>query len=260
MPLFAILVPLGEHKLKKNIHFDSVVSHTQKLVTAAVTTLTFGALLTQASFAQSEQKVDPSATGVRRKAAATETQPTISMPAPGGMVMLLRSTLAALNHANQTENYSVLYAMAGPQLQKNTTPEKMKQAFAPFREQNLDLSSTALLAPEFSQMPQIDGQGILRMVGFFPTKPLQVNFNMAYRLIDGKWHPEAIGVDATPPDPMKEIPQSQARGSAASVQDAAAQQSANPPARKKVNKPASDWNGAPDLPLRGYPPGSTNKY
>jgi len=40
---------------------------------------------------------------------------------------------------------------------------------------------------------------LLRIDGFFPTRPEQVNFTLAFEIGDGKWQLSALGVHATPP-------------------------------------------------------------
>ena len=60
----------------------------------------------------------------------------------------------------------------------------------------LQLTFTPLLQipPEVSEAPMIDAQGLLRLVGFFPTEPLRVNFDMSFQAEKGRWRPYTISI------------------------------------------------------------------
>jgi hypothetical protein len=113
-------------------------------------------------------------------------------------VALIRSSLMALNQANITGNYVVLHALGTPQFRQESGVEKLAGAFATFRQQNLDLVPTTVLAPQSVRPAQIDTNGNLRLIGVFPSKPLQVRFDLAYRQVEGRWMHAGLGVSAVP--------------------------------------------------------------
>jgi hypothetical protein len=50
---------------------------------------------------------------------------------------------------------------------------------------------------------------MLRLTGFFPTRPLQINFNLMFQSAGGKWRLFAISVatpQAPPPQPQAQAP------------------------------------------------------
>ena len=120
----------------------------------------------------------------------------VTMPSPDVLVMMVRSALAGINHANFTENYSVLHGMTTPALQARVTAAQFGRAFANLRKQNLDLSPALVLSPQFTVTPSVTSQGVLRLAGFFPSRPLQINFAIDYLPIDGFWLIDSLSVSA----------------------------------------------------------------
>jgi hypothetical protein len=131
-------------------------------------------------------------TTVRRR--GTGQSGPVTLPPPDVLVMMVRGALASANQANFTENYSVLYQLTTPALQARLSPTKLGLAFTNLRKQNLDLSPTLVLPPQFTQAPAVTPQGALRLVGFFPTRPLQINFEIVYLPIDGIWSIDELSV------------------------------------------------------------------
>ncbi len=119
-------------------------------------------------------------------------------------LILVRSTLIALQQANQTGNYSVFYSLSSPGFQKLNSPERLSQLFAKLRAKNFDLSGVQVLEPQFTVLPEIYSNGTMRMAGFFPSVPMQVYFELQFAPVQGQWRLVGIGVDiagATAPAP-----------------------------------------------------------
>jgi hypothetical protein len=166
-------------------------------------------------------------------ALAEEARPTAPAPAPQQQqqlpvsleqaLYLIRSTLLSLNDANRTGNYTVLRDLAAPDFQARNTSADLAQAFADLRRRNFDLFSVALAAPQLSAAPALDGNGMLRLIGAFPTRPLQINFDLLFQNVGGQWRLFGISV-ATPQVPAQAPPAADAP--AAPPKNA-------PPAKKK---------------------------
>lgn len=103
-----------------------------------------------------------------------------------GVLMLIRSTLLALDHANKTGNYTVLRDLGAPGFQTNTAA-RLAEIFAKQRGDKLDLSGVAVIDPQLSLLPQIEPNGMLHMAGFFPSVPSQVNFELLFAPVEGQW-------------------------------------------------------------------------
>lgn len=120
------------------------------------------------------------------------------VPPPEVLLMLVRTTLVALNQANYTANYAVLHGLGTPALKQRNTAEKLGEAFKALRDSKVDLSPVLVLTPQLTEPPALSPQGIMTLKGFFPTKPLQVNFAMAFQPIEGRWLIDGLAVAAVP--------------------------------------------------------------
>lgn len=134
-------------------------------------------------------------------AAAAEqaaSRPAVTVPPAEVLVMLVRGTLLAVSQANETGNYSVLYGLSGPVLQRSSSPEALAGALANFRAKGINLSPVAVYAPAFAPPPVVNADGLLRLSGSFPTVPFSVRFDLAYAQTPQGWRLEGLGVDAVP--------------------------------------------------------------
>lgn len=131
------------------------------------------------------------------------TQPKSAEIDRNGVIILVRNALLALNQANKTGNYTVLRDLGSPGF-RNNTAANLGQIFAPQREQALDYSSIAILEPQLSLLPRLEPNGMLHMAGFFPSAPLQVNFELLFAPEDGEWKIYGLSVNVSksvPPAP-----------------------------------------------------------
>jgi hypothetical protein len=122
------------------------------------------------------------------KAAPTEA---LAAPKPAqidrnGVLILVRSTLLALDQANKTGNYTVLRDLGAPGFQVNSAA-RLGEIFAKQRNDNLDLSGVAVIDPQLNLLPQIEANGLMHMAGFFPSVPTQVNFDLLFAPVNGQW-------------------------------------------------------------------------
>lgn len=120
------------------------------------------------------------------------------MPDANGVTILVRTTLIALDQANRTGNYTVLRDLGSPGFRQANTAAKLAAIFANLRGQSLDLGPVAVVSPIFTQKPTLNAQGMLRATGYFPTKPLRVNFDLAYQWVGARWQLFGIAASADP--------------------------------------------------------------
>ena len=119
---------------------------------------------------------------------------------------MIRSTLMALNQANATGNYTVFHEMAAPAFQESNSPARLTEIFTDLRSRNLDLSPILLSQPKLVRKPQIDANGLLEIAGFFPTAPEQVNFDLIFQLVQGRWRLYGIAANTSPVRPAATVP------------------------------------------------------
>jgi hypothetical protein len=110
---------------------------------------------------------------------------------------LIRSTFLTLNDANRSGNYTVLRDLAAPDFQARNTAADLSQSFSDLRRRNFDLYGTALLSPQLTAVPALDQRGFLRLAGYFPTRPQQINFDLLFQNIANQWRLFGIAI-ATP--------------------------------------------------------------
>lgn len=109
---------------------------------------------------------------------------------------LVRSTITALDHANRTGNYAVLRDMAAPSFQRRNSAADLALGFSGLRNNHVDLSAAALLAPTLTVATA--GDGGLHLAGTYPLQPLAIDFDLAFEIVDGHWRLNAIAVGARP--------------------------------------------------------------
>jgi len=94
----------------------------------------------------------------------------------------------------------VLRDLAAPDFQARNTAADLAQIFADLRRRNFDLYGAALLAPQLTAAPALDAEKRLRLTGFFPTRPQQINFDLSFQVVGGQWRLFGIAI-ATPEAP-----------------------------------------------------------
>ena len=160
----------------------------------------------------------------------------IAVPQAEVLLVLIRSALIALDHANKTGNYSVLRELGGPALQAYSSGQ-LATLFANLRNQNVDLLAVAVVTPQLTKQPTITAQGQLVLAGVFPTKPQSIAFDIVYQPVQGQWRLFGMNVSATAvsaeaaPVAAPSQPQPTAQPEATPTKQA-------PPAPKKAPPPA----------------------
>ena len=150
------------------------------------------------------------------------------------LTVIIKDAIIALHHANMTGNYSVLRDMGTPVFRENFDQTALAGAFANLRARKINLSPAYHLSPNLTKTPELNKDSELVLVGFFPTQPMQIQFELRFMQLDGKWRLSGIGADALPP------PGPQASAAASPPPPAPAQQPAPSQSTKKVaGKPKS---------------------
>jgi len=158
--------------------------------------------------AQQQQAPQP-APAAPQATAAPKPNPPVSVEQA---LYLIRSILLTLNDANKSGNYTVLRDLAAPGFQEKNSAADLAVIFTDLRRRNFDLFAVALAAPQLTATPVRDEKGMLRLTGFFATRPQQINFDLLFQDIGGQWRLFGIAVqtpEAPPPT------QAQQQGAAA---------------------------------------------
>lgn len=138
--------------------------------------------------------------------------PSPSGPAPVvdsmTVAKLVWSSMAALDHANKTGNYSVLRDLGAPSFQSSNSAATLGGIFTALRSQQVDLSNTLVIAPAYEFPPAIVQGGLLRVRGTFPLRPVAILFDLLFQNVNGQWLIFGIAVapgvaPATQPPPTR---------------------------------------------------------
>jgi hypothetical protein len=162
------------------------------LLAAAILALAIGHVVAQQT---SPGKAPAASTNKSSKDRPTAAPPT-AIPSPIELLNLIRTTLLALNQANLIGNYTVLRDLGAPDFQRSNNASVLSDTFRDLRVRRIDLSPVATINPKLVREPSLDAKGLLRLTGFFPSRPQQVNFDLAFQLANGRWRPVGISVSA----------------------------------------------------------------
>lgn len=132
-----------------------------------------------------------------------QAQPTLQpppsvRPTPSQLELskLLWSTMAAVDHANQSGNYSVLRDISAQNFQINFNPARLTEIFAGIRGLNIDLSTALLVPPTYYEAPQMISNDVFRVRGIFQLRPISIGFDVYYQWEQGRW--KLFGIDLQP--------------------------------------------------------------
>lgn len=162
-------------------------------VGVAALALLLGLSLWGGAWAQGKKKGEKGET----KAAVAAKKP--SVPSAPQLALLVQTSVVALSQANLTGNYTVLHALAAPDFQKANPPEKLGKLFANIRK--INLVPVILYSPILTRKPAIDDKNLLRLTGYYKTKPQQVLFDLLFQPVKGQWRLFGISVGTRVPQP-----------------------------------------------------------
>jgi hypothetical protein len=117
------------------------------------------------------------------------------------LIALIKSTIMALQQANQTGNYSVLRDMGTPLFRERFDQAKLTAIFSNLRQRNVNLTPVLFLQPNLTKQPEMTGGNSLHLVGDFPTQPLKIQYELLFLQIEGVWRIDGMAVDAVPVQP-----------------------------------------------------------
>ncbi len=130
-----------------------------------------------------------------------------AIPGPRQLNLLIRTTVIAFNQANQTGNYSVLRDLSAPVFQAANTPAKLAVIFAKIRNRKLNLSPILFFDPKLIRKPVIQPSGLLRLSGFFDTRPERVVFDLQFQRINTNWRLFGISIETRVAEDAAQAPQ-----------------------------------------------------
>lgn len=126
------------------------------------------------------------------------TPPPSLRPTPSQLELsrMIWSTVAAVDHANRSGNYSVLRDISSQAFQINFNPARLTEIFSGLRNSNIDLSTALLVPPTYYEAPQMVREDIFRVKGLFQLRPISITFDMVFQWEQGRW--KLAGINISP--------------------------------------------------------------
>jgi hypothetical protein len=152
------------------------------------------------------------------------------------LVALIKSTIMALQHANQTGNYSVLRDLGTPVFRERFDQAQLTAIFSNLRSRGVNLSPVLFLAPNLTKQPELTEGNQLRVAGDFPTQPLKIQYEMLFLQIDGVWRIDGLAVDAVPQQSTAAAPAPAVSAPASGMPPTGHEQPPKPPAKNSSEK------------------------
>lgn len=105
------------------------------------------------------------------------------MPSEAQLQELARETVLDFNDAIQSEDFTAFHSKISKPFQKQASPERFKQVFAEFLNNNIDFKEVEDLTAEFSPAPALgkeSGYNVLSLNGSYATSPRRTKFELKY--------------------------------------------------------------------------------
>jgi hypothetical protein len=164
----------------------------------------------------------PAATKPKAQAPAQPqaAKPQVVMPDAEKIVLLLRNTLITLNDAIQTGNFTVLRDRGAPGFRDANSAARLGQIFSSLASPGVDLSVVSVISPQLTEAPALDqDKGMLRLKGYFPGQPVQINFELLYQSVAGHWRLFGLSVQPGNPTPPPQPPPQSVSGNGVGAED-----------------------------------------
>ncbi len=140
----------------------------------------------------------PAGVAAQSQTGPSGSAPEAAIPPRPQLEILIKSTLAAFNHANVTGEYAVLHKLGAPEFQRDVSVQRLFDAFKEFRSKNIEIGFILLHSPALNEDPKIGSNGWLRLAGRFDTRPNRVNFRLQFRNHENHWQLVDIWVHVIP--------------------------------------------------------------
>ncbi len=140
----------------------------------------------------------------------TAQPPQSAVPVPGQLELsqMLWSSILAVDHANQSGNYSVLRDMSSQGFQISNNAANLAQAFSGLRNQRVNLTDALLVPPTYIDAPRIVQDNVLRLRGVFQIRPNSIYFDVHYIWEQGRW--KIYGIELQAVQMLESMPDPQA--------------------------------------------------
>ena len=123
--------------------------------------------------------------------------PVSSQPVPGELELakMIWSTMAMVDAANRSGNYSVLRDTSANGFQIQNDPARLAEIFASIRQSRVDLGNALIVAPTYTAAPRLLQPDVFEVKGYFPLRPTPIFFDLFFQWEQGRWKLFGISID-----------------------------------------------------------------
>jgi hypothetical protein len=135
---------------------------------------------------------------VRAQPAAQARPPLSNLPVPSELELakMIWSTMAMVDQANRSGNYSVMRDTGATGFQIQNDPSRLAEIFAPIRQSRVDLSNALIVAPTYTAAPRLLESNVFEVKGYFPLRPTPIYFDLFFQWQQGRW--KLFGISLVP--------------------------------------------------------------
>ena len=117
----------------------------------------------------------------KQAAGVSDTGNRPEMPEESEQVRLVRESISVFARSANAGGMTGLYRHISELWRGQTSVEELDEIFRAFIDaEQLDLTVLDRYTPQFTEAPLIDGNGVLRIKGFYPTEPDEAHFEQSY--------------------------------------------------------------------------------
>lgn len=117
-----------------------------------------------------------------------------AIPPEGDLAALTHRSMKLFAAAVARDDFSELYAALATAWKRQTSPSDLRSSFGTFVDKQIPLTVVDTSAPVFTAPPGIDSDGLLRVTGHYPTRPMRVLFTLHFLHEESQWRLAGIEV------------------------------------------------------------------
>ena len=123
--------------------------------------------------------------------------PVSSQPVPGELELakMIWSTMAMVDHANRSGNYSVLRDTSATGFQIQNDPSRLAEIFAQIRTNRVDVGNALIVAPTYTAAPTLLQADVFQVKGYFALRPTPIFFDLYFQWEQGRWKLFGISIE-----------------------------------------------------------------
>lgn len=116
------------------------------------------------------------------------------VPPEAELKKLVSRDMIAFHRAVKADDFGAFHDTLSKQLRAEKSAAELREAFKEFVEKKIDFSPVEKVDPTLSKPATVGGDGVLEVVGEYPSRPATVLFTLRYVSQDGGWKLLGINV------------------------------------------------------------------